>query len=138
MNKRLIATVIGCACLTDWRRLPKPEPLTTVPEIFVFTTQRGSCNFTYSFSVNINDGVVSHPDLVKFRGLVGKSGAVGASVTVQDKYASGSGRLTRNSGGGNWSGHAGGGRYADIGPRNETTRTRSPGIWLSENAPSHI
>jgi hypothetical protein len=109
MNKRLIATVIGCACLT---LATAAEARTSYdgPWNLVFTTQRGSCDSTYSFSVNINDGVVSHPNLVKFRGLVGKSGAVRASVTVQDKYASGSGRLTRDSGGGNWSGHAGGGR----------------------------
>jgi hypothetical protein len=60
--------------------------------------------------VNINDGVVTHPNLVKFRGYVGRSGAVRASVTVHDKYASGSGRLTRDAGRGIWNGHAGGGR----------------------------
>lgn len=54
-----------------------------------------------------NDGVVAHPNLVKFSGHVGRSGAVRASVTVHDKYASGSGKLTRDSGG---SGHAAGGR----------------------------
>ena len=109
MNKRLIATVIGCACLT---LATAAEARTSYdgPWNLVFTTQRGSCDSTYSFSVNINDGVVSHPNLVKFRGLVGKSGAVRASVTVQDKYASGSGRLTRDDGHGIWTGQAGGGR----------------------------
>jgi hypothetical protein len=73
----------------------------------IFVTQRGACDPTYNFSVNITDGIVTHPNLVKFRGYVARSGAVRASVTVQDKFASGSGRLTGNSGRGAWSGHSG-------------------------------
>jgi hypothetical protein len=73
----------------------------------VFVTQRGACDPTYNFTVNISNGVVTHPNLVRFRGYVGKSGAVRASVTVQDKSASGSGRLSSVSGRGTWSGHAG-------------------------------
>ena len=108
MKKRLIANVIGCACLT---LVTAAEARTSYdgPWDLVFVTQRGSCD-TYNFSVNINDGVVTHPNLVKFRGYVGRSGAVRASVTVHEKYASGSGRLTRDSGRGIWTGRAGGGR----------------------------
>jgi len=73
----------------------------------VFVTQRGACDPTYNFSVNIIDGIVTNPNLVRFRGYVARSGAVRASVTVQDRYASGSGRLTRTSGRGIWSGHSG-------------------------------
>src|SRR6476646_10812422 len=73
----------------------------------LFVTQRGACDPTYNFSVNITNGVVTHPNLVKFRGIVARSGAVRASVTVQDKFASGSGRLTGNSGRGTWSGYSG-------------------------------
>jgi hypothetical protein len=76
----------------------------------VFVTQRGACDPTYNFTVNISNGVVTHPNLVKFRGYVTKSGAVRASVTVQDKYASGSGRLSSISGRGTWSGYAGNAR----------------------------
>ena len=76
----------------------------------VFVTQRGACDPTYNFSVNINDGVVTHPNLVRFRGNVARSGAVRASVTVQDRYASGSGRLAGNSGRGTWSGYSGSAR----------------------------
>ena len=70
----------------------------------VFVTQRGACDPTYNFSVNITDGIVTHPNLVKFTGHVAHSGAVRASVTVPDKYAAGSGRLSSNSGRGTWSG----------------------------------
>jgi hypothetical protein len=109
MSKRLIVNVIGCACLI---LATAAEARTSYdgPWDLVFVTQRGSCDPTYNFSVNINDGVVTHPNLVKFSGYGGRSGAVHASVTVHDKYASGSGRLTRNVGRGIWSGHAAGGR----------------------------
>ena len=76
----------------------------------LFVTNRGVCDPTYSFSVNIRDGVITHPNLVRFRGYVARSGAVRASVTVQDKYAFGSGRLVSNSGHGNWSGYSGSAR----------------------------
>src|SRR5271170_3125568 len=64
----------------------------------VFVTQRGACDPSYSFTVNVSNGIVTHPNLLKFRGYVAKSGAVRASVTVQDKYASGTGRLANTSG----------------------------------------
>jgi hypothetical protein len=48
----------------------------------VFVTQRGACDPSYNFTVNINDGIVSHPNLVKFRGYVARSGAVRASASV--------------------------------------------------------
>ena len=73
----------------------------------VFVTQRGACDASYNFTVNVSNGVVSHPNLLKFRGYVAKSGAVHASVTVHDKYASGSGKLAGATGRGRWSGRAG-------------------------------
>jgi hypothetical protein len=73
----------------------------------LFVTQRGACDPTYNFSVNITDGIVTHPNLVRFRGYVARSGAVRASVMVHDKYAVGSGRLSSNAGGGRWNGYSG-------------------------------
>ena len=61
-------------------------------------TQRGACDPSYNFTVNISDGIVTHPNLVKFRGYVARSGSVRASVTVHDKFASGTGRLSGNLG----------------------------------------
>jgi hypothetical protein len=69
-------------------------------------TRQGACEPAYNFSVNISNGLVSHPNLVKFKGKVTRSVLVHASVVVQDKYA-GSGKLTKNFGRGTWSGHAG-------------------------------
>jgi hypothetical protein len=73
-------------------------------------TQKGACDASYNFTVNINNGIVTHPNLVRFKGFVSKSGSVRASVTVQDKYASGTGRLSGSSGGGKWSGSSGSAR----------------------------
>src|SRR5262249_55246151 len=73
----------------------------------VFATQRGTCDPTYNFTVNITNGIVTHPNLVRFHGLVQRSGAVRASVTVMDKYASGRGRLLATTGRGTWSGYSG-------------------------------
>ena len=75
-----------------------------------FVTQNGACDPSYNFTVNISDGIVTHPNLVRLKGYVGKSGSVRASVTVQDKFASGTGRLFGTSGRGRWSGRAGGAR----------------------------
>ena len=73
----------------------------------VFVTQRGECDPSYSFGVNIANGIVSHPNLVRFTGRVSKNGLVHASVTVHDKYAAGSGRLTKTAGQGTWKGYSG-------------------------------
>jgi hypothetical protein len=73
----------------------------------VFVTQRGACDPSYNFAVNIDNGIITQPNLVRFRGYVSRSGAARASVTVHDKYASGSGRLSVNSGRGVWHGHSG-------------------------------
>jgi hypothetical protein len=119
MNKRLIANFICCACLT---LATAAEARTSYdgPWNLVFFTERGSCDPTYTFTVNVTDGIVSHPNLVKFSGNVAKSGAVRASVTVHDKYASGSGRLTGDSGRGNWTGRAG--------------RERCSGYWTAQRS----
>ena len=78
----------------------------------VFVTRSGACDATYNFTVDISNGIITHPNLVKFRGYVARSGAVRASVTVQDKYASGAGRLLGIAGHGRWSGRSGEARCA--------------------------
>lgn len=76
----------------------------------VFVTQRGTCDSSYSFTVDVTNGIVTHPNLVKFRGYVTRSGAVRATVTVHDKYAAGTGKLFATTGRGTWSGHSGSAR----------------------------
>jgi hypothetical protein len=74
-------------------------------------TQSGACDPSYNnFTVNVSDGIVTHPNLVRFKGYVAKSGSVRAPVTVQDKFASGTGRLSETTGRGSWSGYTGSAR----------------------------
>jgi hypothetical protein len=77
-----------------------------------FVTQKGACDPSYNFTVNVSDGIVTHPNLVRFKGYVAKSGSVRASVTVQDKFASGTGRLFGTSGRGKWSGSWGSAQWS--------------------------
>ena len=105
MMKKLLlsATIAGCLALTS---VAHARPPYDGSWDLVFVTQRGACDATYNFFVNINDGVVTHPNLVRFRGYVAGSGA----VTVQDKHATGSGRLSGASGRGTWNGYSGSAR----------------------------
>ncbi len=73
-------------------------------------TQRGACDPTYNFQVEITNGRVWHPNLVRLRGRVASGGAVRVSVSAGGRYASGSGKLSRRVGRGRWSGHAQGAR----------------------------
>ena len=41
----------------------------------VFVTQTGLFDPSYNFTVDITDGVVTHPNLVRFKGYVAKSGS---------------------------------------------------------------
>ena len=72
-----------------------------------FNTRRGACDPAYHFHVRIANGIVSHANLVRFRGRVSRGGAVRASVAVPGKYAAGSGRLSRTAGQGRWAGYSG-------------------------------
>ena len=69
-------------------------------------TQKGACD-AYNFPVNIENGHVSVPGLVRANGRVTAKGSVHVTVDVQDKSASGSGRLSLGSGSGRWSGKSG-------------------------------
>ena len=108
--KYLFRSVMAVNCLVALVSVAQARSAYDGSWDLIFVTQRGACDPSYNFSVNITDGVVTHPNLVKFRGHVERSGAVSASVTVPDKYASGSGRLSINSGRGTWSGYSGGAR----------------------------
>jgi hypothetical protein len=108
--KNLLTSAIAASCLVAFASVAQARSAYDGSWDLLFVTQRGACDPTYNFSVNIADGVVTHPNLVKFKGHVARSGAVRASVTVQDKYASGSGRLSGYSGRGTWSGYSGGAR----------------------------
>jgi len=116
MTKFLISAAIA-NCLVGLTSVAEARSLYDGSWDLRFVTQQGTCDPTY-FSVNINDGIITHPNLVRFKGYVAHSGAVRASVTVQDKYASGSGTLSGNAGRGTWRGYSG--------------TTRCSGYWTAQ------
>jgi hypothetical protein len=69
-------------------------------------TQRGACE-TYNFPVNITNGAVTFPGLVKASGRVTAKGGVRVFVAAGGKSASGSGTLSLGSGSGRWTGRSG-------------------------------
>jgi hypothetical protein len=75
-------------------------------------TERGNCDRNYYFQVQVANGVVSHPNLVKFNGRVSSGGWARVSVSVMDKSAAGSGKLTQTAGRGRWTGRSGKDRCA--------------------------
>ncbi|WGD53165.1 hypothetical protein QA641_04310 [Bradyrhizobium sp. CB1650] len=106
----LFTSAMAASCLVAFVSVAQARSAYDGSWDLLFVTERGACDPAYNFAVNITDGVVTHPNLVKFRGHVASSGAVRASVTVPDKYASGSGRLSGISGRGTWSGYSRGAR----------------------------
>jgi hypothetical protein len=84
------------------------------------TTVSGACDPSYTFPVEISNGAVSFPGLVKAKGRVSAKGGVQVSVSVPGKWASGSGRLTAGSGNGRWVGKAG--------------EERCSGTWTAQRA----
>ena len=108
--KKLLLTATTAGCLVALASVAQARSAYDGSWDLVFVTQRGACDATYNFSVNITDGIVTHPNLVRFRGYVTRSGAVRASVTVRDKLATGSGRLSGVSGRGTWNGYSGSAR----------------------------
>jgi hypothetical protein len=73
-------------------------------------TQSGDCAPTYQFQLQIIDGIVSYQGPANVRGRVSSGGAVSVSVSTESQQASGSGKLSGNSGRGRWTGRSSGDR----------------------------
>jgi|SRR3981081_1001211 hypothetical protein len=108
MKRLIFATTVGC--IASLASTAEGRSLYDGSWDLLFVTQRGSCDSTYNFSVNVDNGIITHPNLVRFRGHVARSGAVRASLAVQDKYASGTGKLSQSVGRGTWRGYSGNAR----------------------------
>lgn len=69
-------------------------------------TEKGTCDRGYRYAVRIKGGRVGHADPAgssfRISGNVAGSGAARVSVVRGDQSASGTGRLTRDSGAGRW------------------------------------
>jgi hypothetical protein len=72
----------------------------------LIVTRSGSCDPTYRYGVQISDGVVTYDGggPINMQGRVTPKGAVRVIVTAGSQWADGSGKLTRNQGGGVWRG----------------------------------
>ncbi len=69
-------------------------------------TQQGSCDRAYRYPVRITNGVVGYAGQADFSvsGKVSNNGSVSVRVARGSQYANGTGKLSQNSGGGNWRG----------------------------------
>jgi hypothetical protein len=67
-------------------------------------TSRGACPSDVGFAVDVRDGVVSAAGLLNVSGNVAANGATRVRISAGNQSASGTGRLTGNSGSGTWQG----------------------------------
>lgn len=120
--KRLARPLILCLVLAGSHLLITPQAFAGTrfdgTWNLAFVTERGDCDPTYNFTIDVVNGNISHPNILTFRGRVAQSGAVVASVRVGHKSASGSGRLSGVSGRGVWTGRSG--------------ETRCAGTWVAQ------
>lgn len=86
-------------------------------------TDNGACDRAYRYPVRIAGGKVghAHPSHTSFNiaGRVGRGGSLRVSVSRGDRRADGTGRLTRNGGGGKW----------------RSARGECSGKWIAERRP---
>jgi hypothetical protein len=80
MTKKLLffAAPVGCLVLTS---AAGARSAYDGSWDLIFVTQRGACDPTYNFSVNITNGIVTHPNLVK----LGLCGAFRCRSSVRDR-----------------------------------------------------
>jgi hypothetical protein len=73
-------------------------------------TQSGNCDPAYSYPVKVVDGHISYSGDGSFdiSGRVGEAGAVSVAIARGDQKANASGKLSANSGSGQWSGKSSG------------------------------
>jgi hypothetical protein len=111
MSRYLCAALAACACQLLVTAAEARTPFDGSWSI-TFVTHSGDCNPSYVYPVNIENGLITSPGVQSFKGDVTNSGAVRASVSMQDKHATGSGKLTGVLGRGTWSGWSGDQRCA--------------------------
>jgi hypothetical protein len=72
----------------------------------LIVTRSGSCDPSYRYGVQISDGMVMYDGggPITMQGRVTPKGAVRVLVQAGSQWADGSGKLTRNTGGGVWKG----------------------------------
>ena len=75
MNRHLLAILVGCATQLLAAAADARSSYDGSWNI-TFVTQSGDCNSTSNYSINIENGVITSPNVQTFRGNVTSSGAV--------------------------------------------------------------
>jgi len=103
----------------------------------VIVTRGGACEPSFRYGVSISNGEVlnSGGSPADVRGRVSPNGAVRVSVQSGNEWASGSGRLGRNSGGGVWRGQGSAGTCEGtwIAQRRNAVEAEGPGRPIYNN-----
>jgi len=98
-----VATILSVAALSPAGALAAPAAFDGSWSVQI-ATSRGACPSDVGFAVDVRDGVVSAVGLLNVSGNVAANGATRVRISAGNQSASGTGRLTGNSGSGTWQG----------------------------------
>src|SRR5215467_9047750 len=110
MSQLVRASVLSLVCLAVTATTAPARGPYDGPWSVTIVTQRGGCQPSYRYGVEIVNGFVTYGGSggVSMSGRVAPNGRVVVAVSAGSASANGSGRLSRASGRGNWVGRAGG------------------------------
>jgi hypothetical protein len=102
----LLATTLGLAGVASVAGAASARTIYDGAWSVLIVTMSGSCDPTYRYGVQINDGMVVYDGIgpITLQGKVTPKGAVRVIVQSGSQWADGTGKLTRNRGGGIWKG----------------------------------
>lgn len=106
LRTKVLATVLSTLVLASAASTSLARTIYDGAWSVLIITQRGSCDPTYRYGVQISDGVVAYDGIapITLQGRVTPKGLVRVIVQAPGQWADGSGKLTRNKGGGVWKG----------------------------------
>ena len=108
--RRVMNSALPAAVLLGLAAAATPPAALAAPQdgnwSVLIVTEKGDCDRGYRYSVNVSNGRVSYRGdaSVDLDGTVEPNGAVKVSIRFGKQGASGTGRLTENSGVGTWRG----------------------------------
>ena len=120
LRTKVLATVMSTLVLASAASTALARTIYDGAWSVLIITQSGSCDPTYRYGVQINDGVVAYDGIapIMLQGRVTPKGLVRVILQAGGQWADGSGKLTRNRGAGVWKGQG--------------TTSACTGIWQAE------
>jgi hypothetical protein len=102
----IVATILALAAIASEPSTAFARSIYDGDWSVLIVTQSGSCDATYRYGVQISDGTVIYDGggPITMQGRVTPKGAVRVIVQSGSQWADGSGKMTRNRGGGVWRG----------------------------------